>query len=208
MSKQKRRFRRRIQGKVVEGIAMEMPDELKTFIHERQPDSVAVCICPICGAKRYINQAFLDFGKEAKQVAVEGVPPEYKEAAEKLEMLPRHKPCNAIMHVHPLSPENENEVSEQSRKPTTERLAEALSLANAPKEMIDRALGGFYDDFKSPLAAPTVQLVQDARKAGLMDIAKRAMNGDFDAEKWESDEWAKSPEGQATFREFLQGKHS
>ena len=98
------------------------------------------------------------------------------------------------------------EEDEQSRKPTTERLAEALSLAGASLEMIDRAVGGYYDDFKSPLAAPTIQLVSDARQAGLVDIAQRAIDGEFDAQKWESDEWAKSPEGQALFQELLKGK--
>src|SRR5205823_2354062 len=146
-----------------------IPDEIKTPIYERQSDSVAVCICPICGAKRYINQAFLDFGKEAKQVAVEGVPPEYKEAAEKLEMLPRHKPCNAIMQLHPLPSDNEDD--EQSRKPTTERLAEALSEARAPQKMIDRAYAGYYDEFKSELAVPIVQLVQDATRHELIVVA-------------------------------------
>src|SRR5437588_1888885 len=100
--KQKRRFTRRVIGKRVEGIAMEMPDEVKTPIRTRQPDSVALLVCPICGAKRYVNQSFFDFGQEARQVAILGVPPEYKETAERLEVLPRHKPCNAIMQVCPV----------------------------------------------------------------------------------------------------------
>jgi hypothetical protein len=48
-----------------------------------------------------------------------------------------------------------------------------------------------------------VQLVADARAAGLVDIAKRAQNGEFDAADWEADEWASGPEGQAIFREFF-----
>lgn len=105
MSKrQKRRtFVRRLKGKQVEGITLETPEEIIPYDpHRRQPDSVAVLTCPICLAKRYVNQAFFDFGTEAKQVAVEGVPADFKEAAEKLELLPRHKPCNAIMAVHML----------------------------------------------------------------------------------------------------------
>jgi hypothetical protein len=87
--------------------------------------------------------------------------------------------------------------------PTTERLAEALIHARAPQVMIDRARTGMYDDFKSDLPLPIVALVEDARKYHLNNIALRAMNGEFDAQDWESDEWAMSAEGQETFRQFL-----
>ena len=94
----------------------------------------------------------------------------------------------------------------QNERPTTDRLAEALSLAGAPKDMIERALAGYFDDFLSPLPAPIVQLVTEARKYGLVDIARRAMAGEFDSTKEESDAWARSPEGQETFRQLLKGK--
>jgi len=94
-------------------------------------------------------------------------------------------------------------MSEQKKKPTTERLAEALSLAGAPKWMIDNANAGLYDDYKSSVAVPIMMLVFDAENQGLREIAQRARDGEFDAEKWEADEWAKSPDGQATFSEFL-----
>jgi hypothetical protein len=87
--------------------------------------------------------------------------------------------------------------------PTTERLARALEAAGAPQEMIARARGGFYDEFKSDLATPIVQLVQDAREAGLKGIAERAIDGEFDATKEESDAWAESPEGQEVMRQFM-----
>jgi hypothetical protein len=95
------------------------------------------------------------------------------------------------------------------RKPTSEKLAEALSLAGAPQDMIARAEAGYYDDYKSPLATPIMALVIHARAAGLHTIAEQAKDGEFDAQDWESDEWAQSPEGQETFAEFfkLAGQH-
>ncbi len=99
MRKPKRRFVRRVKAQRIEGIALSIPDEIKTPIHTEQPDSVAVLTCPLCGAVRYVNQAFLDFGNEAKRVAIEDVPLQYKEAAEAIVPLARHKPCNAIMHL-------------------------------------------------------------------------------------------------------------
>ena len=82
------------------------------------------------------------------------------------------------------------------RIPTTEKLARALLRANAPDAMIDRARKGIYDDYKSPLATPIIALVSDAREHGLAEIAERAIAGEFEAQKWEGDEWMRSPEGQ------------
>jgi len=96
-------------------------------------------------------------------------------------------------------------MSEQKRKPTTERLAEALSLAGAPKWMIDNANAGVYDDFKSPHALPIMTLVFDAQSCGLPTIIDRAKAGEFDGTKEEADEWANSADGRATFSEFLRG---
>lgn len=93
----------------------------------------------------------------------------------------------------------------QQRIPTTEKLANALTQAHAPLEMIDRARQGYYDDYKADSAVPIMMLVQDARTHGLKDIARRAADGEFDAQSWEADEWAKSPDGQATFQQFLKG---
>lgn len=89
--------------------------------------------------------------------------------------------------------------------PTAERLAVALEQADAPAAMVARAKAGYYDDYRSPLALPITQLVNDARDAGLPGIVWRAMNGDFDATKAESDAWAKSEDGQAAFRDLLKG---
>jgi hypothetical protein len=68
-----------------------------------------------------------------------------------------------------------------------------------------KARSGYYDDFKSPLATPIVQLVKDLQKAGQHEIAKRAMNGEFDATREESEAWRSSPEGEQAFKDLTKG---
>lgn len=95
---------------------------------------------------------------------------------------------------------------------TTAILARALeAIPGAPQDMIDRARAGYYHEYLSPLATPEVQLVADLRDlAGrramppasrrmLLNLAKDVINGKHDASKAESDEWARSPDGQETF---------
>ena len=91
-------------------------------------------------------------------------------------------------------------------EPTTERLAKALAAAGAPFDMIQKAKDGYYDDYKSSIAMPEVQLLTDARALGLDTIGQGVLNGEWDATKEESDEWAASPEGQAAFSELLNTK--
>lgn len=101
---------------------------------------------------------------------------------------------------------------------TTAKLARALAeIPGMPKWMITKAVDGFYHDYLSPLAMPELQLVADLRSMArhpstkkdarplLKDLAQRVIDGEFDATKAESDEWAASPEGQATFRELMGG---
>lgn len=92
-----------------------------------------------------------------------------------------------------------------ANKPTSEKLAEALTHASAPTSMIQRAREGYYDEYKSSIATPIIALVQDARKYHLNNIALRAVNGEFDAADWEAEAWAKSEEGQEIFKQFLPG---
>lgn len=89
---------------------------------------------------------------------------------------------------------------------TTEKLALALEEAGAPQAMVDAARGGRYDDFLSESATPIHDLVWDADLHGLHGIADRAKNGDFDATAEESDAWANSAEGQATFARLMPGE--
>ena len=72
--------------------------------------------------------------------------------------------------------------------PTSERLAQVLH-AEGLFHMETKARYGYYDDFKSPLETPIVQLVRDLQAAGKDALAKRAMDGEFDATKEESEAW-------------------
>lgn len=90
-------------------------------------------------------------------------------------------------------------------EPSSERLALALEEAGAPPYMVRLARDDHYHDYKSPLALPEMQLLADAREHGLTTIAEGVMEGRWDATKEESDAWAASPEGQAVFRELLNG---
>lgn len=79
---------------------------------------------------------------------------------------------------------------------TKERLAEALEQAGLP-DLAAKARQGLYDDFESPLAMPKFELVKLLRMEGEAEFAERVASGEFDNTKEESDEWMKSPEGQA-----------
>lgn len=98
---------------------------------------------------------------------------------------------------------------------TTVKLAKALAeIPGIPAEMMTRVIDGYYHDFLSPLVFPEIQLVKDLRELAsrpatprnsrplLREIAQRVIDGEFDASKEESDEWGRSEEAQAIFREF------
>ncbi len=72
-------------------------------------------------------------------------------------------------------------------------------------DMADKAATGYYHDYLSPLAAPELQLLADLHAVGTPaanELAARHMNGEFDASIEESEEWARSPEGQAAQAEL------
>jgi hypothetical protein len=93
---------------------------------------------------------------------------------------------------------------EEQRVPTTEKLAQVLSLTGAPKEMIEMAQSGRYDDFKSEVDFPQMTLVNEARLAHLPpEFIQRVIGGEFDAQEWEADEWEKSEDGRETFKKFM-----
>jgi hypothetical protein len=73
-------------------------------------------------------------------------------------------------------------------------------------EMAAKATTGYYHDFLSPLATPCLQLAADLAAVGTpaaLALRERHLNGEFDATKEESDEWAASPEGRATFEALI-----
>lgn len=88
---------------------------------------------------------------------------------------------------------------------STSRLVRALTEAGAPTELIDRACRNEFHDFLSPLDFPDIALHEALRAAGLHGVAAMVIDGVFDATPAESEAWARSPEGQAAFRELVKG---
>lgn len=84
-------------------------------------------------------------------------------------------------------------------------LAQELRKAGL-NEMADRAATGWYHDYLSPLDTPAITLADDLALAGTpsaLALRARHLDGEFDATKEESDDWANSPDGQQTFRRLL-----
>ena len=94
---------------------------------------------------------------------------------------------------------------------TTERLARALLArmqpgtagADAIMDMVTLAREGWYHDFLSTQVNPIGALIEDAQRAGLEDIARRAADGEFDATVAESREFGASEEGQKLWRALV-----
>lgn len=63
--------------------------------------------------------------------------------------------------------------------PAAERLAQALH-SEGLFEMEKNARAGYYGDFTSPLATPIMQLVSDLNARDKPELARRAMEGEFD----------------------------
>lgn len=65
-----------------------------------------------------------------------------------------------------------------------------------------RAETGEFDDYGSKYACPITQLHGELHAAGFTKFAARVADGEFDATKEESDEWARSPEAQAMAKDL------
>jgi hypothetical protein len=92
---------------------------------------------------------------------------------------------------------------------TKDKLAAALREASL-FEMADKAATGYYHDFLSPLDFPCIQLAADLARVGTpaaLAIRARHLQGEFDASRKESDEWAAGQEGQAAFAALLRGRN-
>lgn len=94
---------------------------------------------------------------------------------------------------------------------TRDRLAEELrkvaacaSPGNAAKyeAFAKRAETGEFDDFADTYICPVMQLHSELLAAGFIKFAARVANGEFDATFEESEEWARSPSGQAAAKEL------
>jgi hypothetical protein len=99
----------------------------------------------------------------------------------------------------------------QENMHTKDKLAAALRETGLD-EMADKAATGYYHDFLSPLALPEIVLVNSLalaaighpdRATAINALRQRVINGDFDASKEESEEWAASEEGQDAMRGLI-----
>lgn len=99
---------------------------------------------------------------------------------------------------------------------TSEQLALVLDAVKLD-QLAARARNDEFHDFLSPHAFPElllVDLLADAANAcpdldkqlRILEIRQRVINGEFDASKEESDDWAKSPEGREAYSLLVRGK--
>lgn len=95
---------------------------------------------------------------------------------------------------------------------TSQHLADTLRAAGF-EALAVRAEADEFHDFLSPHAMPEtmldfelVDLIKQGH-AGAQTIRDMHHNGDFDASIEESDEWAQSEDGKATFNELLGDTH-
>lgn len=84
------------------------------------------------------------------------------------------------------------------------KVAAIASPENAEKyeSLAKRAETGEFDDYGTVHICGPTALYQELLAAGFDKFAKRVANGEFDATKEESDEWMRSPEGQAAARQL------
>jgi len=98
---------------------------------------------------------------------------------------------------------------------TSELLAKELDIVGLIG-MARLARDDHFHDFLSPLELPEIELVEmlGVAAAGCPDVARaasirylrdRVINGDFDADKAESDAWAASEDGQEAFNMLIRG---
>lgn len=96
---------------------------------------------------------------------------------------------------------------------TSETLALALE-AIGLTQLAAKARTDEYHDYLSPHALPELMLVtdlmlaaqdvdDDASRLQILELRQRVINGDFDASREESEEWARSPDGIETFTELF-----
>ena len=84
------------------------------------------------------------------------------------------------------------------------KIAAQASSANAAKyeAFAVRAQAGDFDDYGDKYDCPITQLYRELTAVGFTKFATRVAQGEFDATKDESDEWARSPAGQAAARDI------
>ncbi len=69
-------------------------------------------------------------------------------------------------------------------------------------KLAERAARGEFTDYADTHACPITELYRLCRQYGLHSLAERVADGEFDATKEESDEWAASASGQEIAKEL------
>lgn len=69
-------------------------------------------------------------------------------------------------------------------------------------KLADRAAAGEFTDYSDAHICPITELHRLCRQYGLHELADRVANGDFDATKPESDEWANSASVKEAFAQL------
>jgi hypothetical protein len=90
-------------------------------------------------------------------------------------------------------------------KATAERLAAAIrEVATEARHhrLANRAASGEFADYSDAHVCPITECHRLCHQYGLHSIADRLANGEFDASKEESDEWARGPSGQAVAKQL------
>lgn len=84
------------------------------------------------------------------------------------------------------------------------KVSEKAQPANAEKyeAFAKRAETGEFDDYADTYVCPVTQLYGELMAAGFTKFAQRVANGEFDATREESEEWARSESGQALAKEL------
>lgn len=98
---------------------------------------------------------------------------------------------------------------------TKDKLAAALREVGLV-EMADKAATGYYHDFLSLLDFPEMQIEADLRAArdaagqpdhyAIEAVRQRHLNGDFDANTAESEQWFNGPEGRDAMNRLVSGR--
>jgi hypothetical protein len=90
---------------------------------------------------------------------------------------------------------------------TSEQLALTLE-AHGFTDLARRARNDEFHDYLSNEPLPALDLVRELLSIGTraaLEIRMRVINGEFDASREESDEWAASPEGQEALGALING---
>lgn len=90
-------------------------------------------------------------------------------------------------------------------KAAAERQAAAIrevATEHRHNKLAERAAAGEFTDYSDAHTCPITELHRLCRQYGLNSLAARVADGEFDADRAESDEWMRSQSGQDLAREL------